>query len=177
MLNRQATGDRPIAQDAYLNQSSDCLGSLRLHSDSLPLALTKKKGAYKMQYTLFTDGSCLKNPGGAGGYAAILLPDMSQAVGGDRSTTNNRMEMKAIIEGLKMLPPKSNVLVVSDSQLAINCAARKWKRKKNLDLWSEYDEASAGHDIDFEWVPGHSGHEWNEECDRLAGEAANRYAR
>jgi len=101
-----------------------------------------------MQYTLFTDGSCLKNPGGAGGYAAILLPDMSQAVGGDRSTTNNRMEMKAIIEGLKMLPPKSNVLVVSDSQLAINCAARKWKRKKNLDLWSEYDEASAGHNID-----------------------------
>ncbi len=124
---------------------------------------------------LYTDGSCLKNPGGAGGYAAIILlggTEIDRHSGYDPETTCNRMEMMGVITGLEALPPGSLVTVHSDSMLVINCASRRWKRKKNLDLWRRLDAAAARHQVRWTWVKGHVGDRWNEEADRLCGQAA-----
>ena len=88
-------------------------------------------------------------------------------------TSNNRMELRAVIEALNALKKPSRVRVVCDSKLIINCARGTWKRKSNLDLWQRYDQASKHHLVTFEWVKGHNGHEENERVD----EEANRQSR
>lgn len=141
---------------------------------------------------IFTDGSCLVNPGGPGGYAAIILRPGEEPVeisGGDPSTTNNRMEMVAIIEGLKAAGQHRKIIVHSDSKYVINGfkagCVKGWKRRgwkkagggqvKNVDLWMELDNLCSKVNVAWIWVKGHNGHEFNELADNLAGEAARNF--
>jgi len=130
---------------------------------------------------LFSDGSSLGNPG-PGGYCAILrYGDYEKIIkGGEELTTNNRMELKGVIEGLKALKEPCEVEVVTDSSYvakAINKWLNGWVRKdfknvKNIDLWREYLQASRPHKIKAVWVRGHSGHKENERCDKIAKQMA-----
>ena len=133
--------------------------------------------------TLFSDGSALGNPG-PGGYGAILrYGDTEKELSGQEShTTNNRMELKGVIEGLKALKEPCDVDIVSDSSYVVkginewlvNWIKRDFKKVKNPDLWREYIEVSKPHKIHAIWVRGHDGHVENERCDTLARDAAQR---
>ncbi len=142
---------------------------------------------------LFTDGACSGNPG-PGGWAFILrsLPDGEETVeyGGEPATTNNRMELLAVIEGIRALGGPARIDLFSDSQYVVKGLAewmdgwkrRGWKRPKNqpvlnLDLWQELDRAREIHDITTHWVKGHNEHPENERCDRLAVQARDEAAR
>ena len=136
---------------------------------------------------LFTDGACSGNPG-PGGWAFILRHPATGAEkvrsGAERDTTNNRMELMAVIEGLRALNRGTAVEVVSDSQYVLNGLESwmaGWKKKgwklankqpvKNQDLWMALDELKAKHSLTFTYVRGHAGHPENERCDELAVEA------
>ena len=124
-----------------------------------------------MVYTIYTDGSCLRNPNGPGGWAVVIVEENGYEyyfADGDPSTTNNRMELTAVIEAISLLKEGQECLVYSDSQLTINCATGKWKRKANLDLWEEYEKFSKNKKIKFEWVKAHNGNHYNEIVDKLA---------
>jgi len=133
--------------------------------------------------TLFCDGSSLGNPG-PGGYGAILRykNKEKELSGYDLDTTNNKMELKAVIEGLKALKEPCEVEIVSDSSYVVkginewlnNWIKKDFKNVKNPDLWREYIEVSKGHKINAKWVRGHNGHIENERCDALAKEQANK---
>ena len=136
---------------------------------------------------IYTDGACRGNPG-PGGYAAVLIYKGRKKViqGGYRHTTNNRMEMLAVIKGLKALKFQCKVSLFSDSKYicdAINKGwLRKWKRLnwkrtpndelKNSDLWQELDYMLNEHSVTFSWVKGHSENELNNEADLAAVEAS-----
>ena len=124
---------------------------------------------------IYTDGSCIVNPG-PGGWAAIVFDGESKRVlsGGDQKTTNNRMEILAVVKGLQTVPEASEVTVYSDSQYVINTMTRNWKRNANQDLWEQLDAEVNKRAVKWQWVRGHSGHPLNEEVDKLAnGEARN----
>jgi ribonuclease HI len=131
--------------------------------------------------TLFSDGSALGNPG-PGGYGVILRYEDKERelAGAYEHTTNNRMELLGVIEGLRALKEPCDVDVISDSSYVVkginewlkNWVKRDFKKVKNPDLWKEYLEASAQHNINAIWVRGHDGHEENERCDTLARDAA-----
>ena len=135
--------------------------------------------------TMFTDGAAKGNPG-PGGYGTILrYGDKEKELSdGFRMTTNNRMELLAVIVGLEAIKkPGWKVLVVSDSKYVVDSVTKGWlkswvvkdfKGKKNKDLWERYLRASDPHDVRFQWVKGHAGHPENERCDQLAVEAAER---
>lgn len=120
---------------------------------------------------IYTDGACSGNPG-PGGWAAIVIEDGRKRVlrGGDQQTTNNRMEMLAVIEGLSSVPVSSEVTVHTDSTYVINTMTKGWKRKANQDLWELMDREVGARDVGWEWVRGHSGHVLNEEADSVAFE-------
>jgi len=130
---------------------------------------------------LFSDGSCLGNPG-AGGWAYILQygDAIKKASGAEAMTTNNQMELTAAIMGLNALKQPCRVELFTDSEYvvkAINSWLAKWvvtdfKGKKNADLWRRYLAAAAPHEIKASWVKGHAGHPQNEECDAMARAAA-----
>lgn len=142
---------------------------------------------------IYTDGGCLNNPG-PGGYGVVLLhkgqsedePTRKELYGGFRFTTNNRMELLACIEGLKVLKHPCPVILFSDSQYVVNGImkgwARRWQSKgwmrnkdnpaENADLWAELLELTAKHRVTFYWVKGHAGNPGNERCDELASRAA-----
>ena len=119
--------------------------------------------------TIYTDGSCSPNPG-IGGWGFIsILPDVEFHInGGKEYTTNNQMELQAVIEALSFHSEESSFLIYSDSMYVINCAQGKWARKKNSDLWVVYEEVSLGKNIEYVWVKGHFGDEYNEKVDKLA---------
>lgn len=136
--------------------------------------------------TLYTDGACLGNPG-AGGYAGLLMYGAYEKTytGAERQTTNNRMELRAAIEGLKLLTRASAVDVFTDSQyvrMGITTWMAAWQRNgwvksdkkpvKNVDLWKELAAQAQRHAIVWHWVKGHSGVWQNEKVDQLAREAA-----
>jgi len=133
--------------------------------------------------TLFSDGSALGNPG-PGGYGVILRygEKERELSGYELHTTNNRMELKGVIEGLKALKEPCDVDIVSDSSYVVkginewlvNWIKRDFKKVKNPDLWREYIEVSKPHKIHAIWVRGHDGHVENERCDTLARDAAQR---
>lgn len=130
---------------------------------------------------LFSDGSCLGNPG-AGGWAYILQygDAIKKASGAEAMTTNNQMELTAAIMGLSALKQPCRVELFTDSEYvvkAISSWLAKWvvtdfKGKKNADLWRRYLAAAAPHEIKAAWVKGHAGHPQNEECDAMARAAA-----
>lgn len=141
---------------------------------------------------LFTDGACSGNPG-PGGWAYLLRhPKTGKSVernGGERQTTNNRMELTAVIEGLGALTRPSIVELYSDSQYVLKGLDEwmaGWKRRgwrtaskapvKNVDLWQRLDELKNGHEIRFHWVRGHDGHPENERVDALAVLARDEHA-
>lgn len=131
---------------------------------------------------IYTDGACRGNPGPGGWGALLRSGDHEKELwGGAADTTNNRMEMTAVIESLKALKRPSEVVLTTDSQYVrkgITEWISGWKRKnwktaagkpvKNADLWREIDKLAAGHKIDWRWVKGHSGHAENERVDDLA---------
>lgn len=132
---------------------------------------------------IYTDGACSGNPG-PGGYGAILKYNghEKEISGGDKNTTNNRMELLAVIEALKLLKEPCYVELYSDSQYVCNAFnlgwVEKWKTKnwmrtksepvKNPDLWKELYSLCQTHKVKYNWVKGHAGHPENERCDRLA---------
>src|SRR5262245_42758303 len=119
---------------------------------------------------IYTDGACDPNPGGPGGWAAILIEDGQQRAlyGSDESTTNNRMELLAAIKGLEATPAGSDVTLWSDSEYLVKTMTQGWRRRANTDLWQLLDHLVAARSVRWEWVRGHAGHVWNEEADRLA---------
>lgn len=122
---------------------------------------------------LYTDGASSGNPG-PGGYGVVLVcgPHRKELSEGFSLTTNNRMELLAVIKGLEAIRWKGvTVHLYSDSTYVINTISKGWKRKKNLDLWARFDQASIGFDLQTHWVKGHAGHPQNERCDHLAVEA------
>ena len=125
---------------------------------------------------LYTDGSCLKNPNGPGGWAVCILEDDLEYYlsGNNSSTTNNRMELTAIIEAVSCIKYDIECKIYTDSQLCINCATGKWKRNANLDLWKEYDNVSKNKNIKYEWVKGHNGNKYNEIVDKIALDEAKK---
>ena len=131
--------------------------------------------------TLFSDGSALGNPG-PGGWGTILRYNGSEKefFGAQEHTTNNRMELLAVIKGLEALKEPCDVEIVSDSSYVVkginewlhNWIKKDFKKVKNPDLWKRYIEASKQHKISAKWVRGHDGHSENERCDKLARLAA-----
>lgn len=126
---------------------------------------------------IYTDGSCLGNPG-AGGWGALIQLDEEEVVlrGGEPETTNNRMEMTAVLQALKWLKENGkgrNVEIYSDSNLVVQSINKGWKRKKNLDIWEKIDKALTALkniDIKWYWVKGHSDNHFNERVDKIAVE-------
>lgn len=132
---------------------------------------------------IYTDGACSGNPG-AGGYCAILIFNGIEKVvsGGEDNTTNNRMELLAVIEGLKALKEPCEVDLYSDSQYVINAINEKWlenwsnsdwrsaskKSVKNIDLWQTLIPLIEKHKVNFIKVKGHSDNEYNNRCDKIA---------
>lgn len=142
----------------------------------------------KKQVDIFTDGACSGNPG-PGGWAAILrYKDKEKELSGySPLTTNNRMEMTAVVEALQSLKEPCRVSVYTDSRYlrdGISGWIAKWKRNgwrtsgkepvKNKDLWVALDEATQRHEVEWNWIRGHEGHPENERCDRMAREAIRR---
>lgn len=144
-------------------------------------------------HVIYADGSCLKNPKGAGGYCGIVF-DRDRRIkrfvaGGTKSTTNNRMEISACLESLKTIPKGKRVLIFSDSQYVVNTFEKKWifswMRKKwktstnqpvlNKDLWKEMLLAINDKKVIFQWIKGHNGNRYNEQCDKIAREQAIKY--
>ncbi|UOE47259.1 ribonuclease HI [Mucilaginibacter sp. SMC90] len=128
---------------------------------------------------IFTDGASSGNPG-PGGYGVILRSGQhyKELSEGFRKTTNNRMELMAVIKGLEALKaPNQDVMIFSDSKYVIDAIEKRWVNgwvakgfagKKNKDLWMRYLTISKLHKIKFTWVRGHNGHPENERCDQLA---------
>ncbi len=140
---------------------------------------------------LFSDGACRGNPG-PGGWAYILRHPATgtekEGSGGQAETTNNQMELMAVIAGLEALKNRSEVEVITDSNyVAKGCSewlagwkkngwrrreGKTWKPVKNVELWQRLDQLLAAHQVRFTWIRGHSGHPENERCDELAVAAA-----
>ena len=130
---------------------------------------------------IYTDGAAKGNPGPAG-YGVVMemvgTPYKKEFYEGFRLSTNNRMELLAVIVGLeKLKTPKTKVLVVSDSKYVVDAVEKRWvfqwekinfKAKKNLDLWIRFLKIYRKHQVDFQWVKGHNSHPQNERCDELA---------
>lgn len=136
-----------------------------------------------MRITIYTDGASRGNPG-PGGYGTVMLagPYRKEMSEGFRKTTNNRMELLAVIKGLEALKKEgSEVLVYSDSKYVVDAVTKGWiwgwvkkgfKGKKNEDLWRRFLEIYQKHKVEFKWVKGHAGTVENERCDQLAVQAA-----
>ena len=149
--------------------------------------MTSKPGTI----TIYTDGACKGNPG-PGGWGVILRMGKheKELSGSDPSTTNNRMEMTAVIRGLKALIEPCEVTIYTDSRYVIDGITKwvhGWKRNgwvnaskqpvRNADLWHDLIEVAKRHEISWQWVRGHNGHPENERVDRLASDAALEAAR
>lgn len=143
--------------------------------------------------SIYTDGACKCNPG-PGGYAAIITVELGNGLiaekgvcGGFRLTTNNRMELLAVIEGLRALKTNKrySVTIYSDSQYIVNAINKGWLKSwvdsnfkngtvKNIDLWKELLKLLKLFDVNFVWVKGHNGIHYNESCDALAKQSCTR---
>jgi ribonuclease HI len=157
-----------------------------LAAPQTPRRMAADRKRARKQVKLFTDGACSGNPG-PGGYGAILEfgAHRRELSGGYRRTTNNRMELLAVVRGLEALKEPCDVAVLSDSQYIVDAVKQDWlarwrengwvtadkKPVKNVDLWAKLIDLLARHRVTFEWVRGHRGHPENERCDKIAREA------
>lgn len=132
---------------------------------------------------IYTDGACSGNPG-KGGWGAVLVYNgkEKEICGGNAQTTNNRMELTAVIEALNCLKEPCNVKLTTDSKYVCDAVNKKWvynwrsngwrkadkKPALNVDLWKKLLELLETHSVEFIWVKGHNGHPYNERCDKLA---------
>lgn len=135
------------------------------------------------EINIYTDGACSGNPG-KGGWGAVLVykGTEKEISGGSADTTNNRMELTAVIEALKQLKEVCNVTLTTDSKYVCDAITKGWvyswkkngwkkadkKPALNVDLWEELLPLLEKHNVTFNWVKGHNGHPYNERCDRLA---------
>lgn len=144
-------------------------------------------------FIVYTDGSCLRNPNGPGGWAAVILDrktgEVRELHAGSPSTTNNRMELSAAIGALSSVEKGTSVALYTDSQYMKNAFTRHWienwkrngwKTSKgtdvlNKDLWLELDQLFQNYNVTFHWVKGHAGNSYNERCDLLARTEAAKY--
>lgn len=142
--------------------------------------------------TIYTDGACSGNPG-PGGWCAILRCGANEKTisGGSENTTNNKMELTAVIEGLKALKRPCAVTVVSDSKYVCDAVLKgwvySWKKKGwkksdgkpalNSDMWEELLGLLSVHDVTFQWIKGHAGHPENERCDKRAVEETKKHTK
>lgn len=134
--------------------------------------------------TIYTDGACKGNPG-IGSWAAILeyKNAIKEIYGVKEQTTNNQMELQAVIEALKLLKYHCQVDIFTDSQYVQkgmtewinNWKQKNWKKVKNPELWQELDALATQHQINWHWVRGHNGHSGNERADELANLAITEY--
>ena len=140
-----------------------------------------------MSTHIYTDGSCLGNPG-PGGYGIVIFKngEKKELSGGEKHTTNNQMEMQAVIKGLGVLNGvEGEINLHTDSKYVIDCINKwiiNWKRNgwktaarkpvKNVELWKHIDELNEKYAITWIWVKGHAENEWNNRCDELARAAA-----
>jgi len=150
--------------------------------------MTEETRAPQQSVTIYTDGACLGNPG-PGGYGAVIAcgEERQELSGGRKLTTNNRMELLAVIEALKALPQPCVVSLFTDSRYVHDAIEKRWlaswqkkgwvnaekKPVKNQDLWLRLLPLLTRHTIKFNWVRGHTGNPDNERCDVLAKSAAN----
>ena len=135
---------------------------------------------------IYTDGSCIRNPG-PGGWAAILkYNDVEKMIsGGSPKATNNQMEMQAVISALKQLRYKCEVTVTADSQYVSNAFNKPWvykwekennfRGRPNAELWRELIALTRIHKVEFKWIKGHAGHYYNELCDKEAQRQSRYY--
>ena len=138
------------------------------------------------EVTIYTDGACSGNPGPGGWGALLMYKDMKKEVsGGKKDTTNNVMELTAVIEGLKLLKFPCKVKLYSDSAYVVNCFNQKWiygwfkngwknsnkEPVKNKELWQELYDLTKVHEVEFIKVKGHADNEYNNRCDELARNA------
>ena len=136
------------------------------------------------QVTIYTDGACRGNPG-PGGWGVLLTAGEHEKTlcGGELETTNNRMELMAAIKAMEALHKPTQVLLVTDSKYVmqgINEWLKNWKKRnwltaakkpvKNVDLWQRLDQALQPHQVQWQWVKGHAGHQGNERADQLANQ-------
>lgn len=141
-----------------------------------------------MRVDMYTDGACSGNPG-PGGWGAILVsgPHEKELSGGEAESTNNRMELMAVIEGLRAIKKKPcDVTVYTDSKYVLQGATEwmpgwkknNWQKKgglKNVELWQALDLELQNHHVSWQWIKGHSGHPMNERADKLAVAASKTY--
>lgn len=139
---------------------------------------------------IYTDGACSGNPG-PGGWGTILRcgKHEKELSGGEEETTNNRMELTAVIEGLKALNRPCKVKIITDSQYVVNGITKGWAEKwrsnnwiksdkkpaQNKELWEELLNQLERHEYEFKWIKGHAGHPENERCDALAVKQSQKY--
>ena len=138
----------------------------------------------QQEVTIYTDGACKGNPG-IGGYGAILeyKGQRKEIYGCAPDTTNNRMELTAVIEALKLIKRQCHIAIYTDSQYVqkgmtewISGWKRKnWSKVKNVDLWQELDALATEHQVNWHWVKAHNGDKWNERADELANIAIAEY--
>lgn len=142
------------------------------------------------EVTIYTDGACSGNPG-PGGYCAILVYQGKEKVvsGGEKETTNNRMELLAVIEALEALKEPCMVRVVSDSKYVVDAIekgwlsswqAKGWKKADrkpvlNVELWQRLLPQLSRHNVQFTWIRGHAGHPYNERCDAVAVQESQKF--
>ena len=170
------------------------IGVVRKNKPSAHKAIRSSVSAQKQKdydvdrVIVYTDGSCLKNPGGPGGYAAIIRVGqlVREISGSEPATTNNRMEMMAAITALQFFEKPTSIVIYTDSQYLRRGLAsgwvENWKRNGwitkngtpvlNKDLWIELDRLNSFHRVVWNWVKGHNGNPLNERCDELAVDAA-----
>ena len=141
---------------------------------------------------LYTDGACSGNPG-PGGWGAILECDSykKELSGGEANTTNNRMELLGVINGLSALKYRCDVTLISDSKYVIDAITKGWARKwksngwmrnnkdkaLNPDLWEQLLTQIDRHEMHYQWVKGHAGHPQNERCDQMAVAESKKFSR
>lgn len=141
---------------------------------------------------IYTDGACSGNPG-PGGWASILVYNGKEKLisGGEASTTNNRMELTAVVTALEILKEECEVELTSDSKYVVDAINKGWldswqkknwkksdgKPALNVDLWQKLIPQLARHKVSFVWIKGHDGHQYNERCDTVAVEESQKFSR